>query len=87
MDHGAWPVREGETRRGKKSRLAVKMGPKDLRKYRKRLIIFRTYVLNEIQSYSNELYSKPNSRAHINTKINASGMKMQQTNYINNKLI
>jgi hypothetical protein len=46
--------------------------PKELRKYRKEFLISRIYISNEIHSNANEFYSKPNSRAHINTKINAS---------------
>jgi hypothetical protein len=41
MERGVGPVWEGETRQGKKSRLAVEIGPKELREYRKELLISR----------------------------------------------
>jgi hypothetical protein len=41
MECGVGPVWEGETRQGKKSRLAVEIGPKELREYRKEFLISR----------------------------------------------
>jgi hypothetical protein len=41
MGSGARPEREGEMRRGKKSRLMREVGPKEVREYRKEPLIFR----------------------------------------------
>jgi hypothetical protein len=55
----------------RKADLLREIGPKLLREDRKGFLNFRIYVLNEIRPNLNEFYSKPNSRSHINTKINA----------------
>jgi hypothetical protein len=72
--HGTGPcVERGGDMKKKKSRLALgKFGPKELREFRKGFLISRSWGLNEIRSNSNKVYSKHNSRAYINTGINAS---------------
>jgi hypothetical protein len=72
MGHNAGQEREGEKRQGKKSRPVAGNWAKELAEYRNGFLIFRIYGLNEIRLNSNEFYLKPNYRAHINTKINAS---------------
>jgi hypothetical protein len=66
-------VERGGEMKKKKSRLAAgKFGPKELREFRKGFLISRSWGLNETRSNSNKVYSKPNSRAYINTRINTS---------------
>jgi hypothetical protein len=72
MSCGDGPEWEGEMRWGKKSSPVVGNWAKELTGHRNGFLISRIEGLNEIRSNSNGFYLKSNSRAHINTKINAS---------------
>jgi hypothetical protein len=71
---GKWVATLGRCGKGRrdverKADWLWEIGPKDSREYRKGFLIFRNYVLNKIRLNSNEFYSKPNSRSHVNKKI------------------